>query len=67
MMSLEPGVILIFGVVLAPVYLMLVGWFAGEPRELRTPLLGVGILATVTVGLWAGLAVFAALIGLIFF
>ncbi|MCL6645908.1 MAG: hypothetical protein K6U88_13230 [Dehalococcoidia bacterium] len=66
-MSLETGTILIFGVILLPVYLMLVGWFVGEPRELRTPLLGVGILVSVTVGLWGGLALFAALLGLIFF
>lgn len=66
-MNIEPGTILIFVVVMMPVYLMLVGWFAGEPRELRTPLLGVGILATVTVGLWAGLAVLGAILGLLFF
>jgi hypothetical protein len=66
-MSTSPGYILIFGVVLAPVYLMLIGWFAGRPRELRLPLLGVAMLVSVTVGLWAGLAAFAALIGLLFF
>jgi hypothetical protein len=66
-MSLETGTILIFGVVLLPVYIMLVGWFAGEPRDLRTPLLGVGILASVTVGLWGGLAIFGGLLGLLFF
>ena len=66
-MNLESGTILIFGVVLLPVYIMLIGWFAGGPRELRTPLLGVGILASVTVGLWGGLALFGALLGLLFF
>lgn len=67
MSDIQPGTILIFGVVLAPVYLMLIGWFAGSPRELRTPLLGVGILVTVTVGLWAGLALLGAVLGLLFF
>jgi hypothetical protein len=66
-MSIEPGYILIFGVVLSPVYLMLVGWFAGSPRDFRTPLLGLGILTSVMVGLWAGLAAFAAVLGLLFF
>ncbi|MBE7519276.1 MAG: hypothetical protein HS107_08515 [Thermoflexaceae bacterium] len=66
-MSPEPGYFLIFGVVLVPVYLMLFGWFAGEPRQLKMPLLGVGILASVTVGLWGGLAAFAAVLGLLFF
>lgn len=66
-MNIEPGTILIFGVVMAPVYMMLIGWFAGSPRELRTPLLGVGILASVTVGLWAGLALLGVALGLLFF
>ncbi|MCC7365025.1 MAG: hypothetical protein IT303_11700 [Dehalococcoidia bacterium] len=66
-MNLETGTILIFGVVMLPVYIMLIGWFAGEPRELKMPLLGVGILASVTVGLWGGLALFGALLGLLFF
>jgi len=66
-MTLNSGTILIFGVVLLPVYIMLIGWFAGEPRQLKTPLLGVGILASVTVGLWGGLAIFGALLGLVFF
>jgi len=66
-MTLNSGTILIFGVVLLPVYIMLIGWFAGEPRELKTPLLGVGILASVTVGLWGGLAICGALLGLVFF
>lgn len=66
-MNVSPGYILIFGVVLAPVYLMLIGWFVGRPRELHLPLLGVGLLVGVTVGLWGGLALFAALLGLLFF
>jgi hypothetical protein len=66
-MSISPGYVLIFGIVLAPVYLMLIGWFVGRPRELRLPLLGVGILMSVTVGLWVGLAAMGALIGLLFF
>ena len=39
----EPAVgpLLLFGIVLAPVYLMLAGWFLGRPREVRLPLLGV--------------------------
>ena len=66
-MNISTGYILIFGVILAPVYLMLIGWFTGHPREMRLPLLSVAILTSVTVGLWAGLAVMGALIGLLFF
>jgi hypothetical protein len=61
------GTLIIFGVVFSPVYLMLFAWFVGKPRELRTPLLGVGYLASITIGLWAGLALFAELLGVLFF
>lgn len=67
MINLTAGTILIFGVVMMPVYMMLVGWFVGRPRELRTSLLGVGVLVSVTVGLWGGLALFAAFLGMLFF
>jgi hypothetical protein len=61
------GQILILGIVFAPVYLMLLGWFIGRPRDLRLALIGVGYLTTITVGLWVGLAIFAAILGAIFF
>jgi len=67
MIHLAVGVILILGIVLAPVYVMLLGWFFGSPRDFRLALTGVGYLASITVGLWAGLGVFAALLGLVFF
>lgn len=61
------GLILILGIVLLPVYIMLAGWFLTGPRDVRISLTGVGYLAGVTVGLWVGLAAFAALLGLVFF
>ena len=61
------GEILIPGIVFAPVYLMLVGWFLGGPREVRLPLLGVGYLVGATAMLWAGLAIFALLLDVVFF
>jgi hypothetical protein len=61
------GTIVIFGVVLAPVYLMLLGWFLGKPRDLRRSFMGVGVMASITVGMWAGLALFAELLGVLFF
>lgn len=55
-MSPGIGYFVVFGVVLVPVYVMLGGWFAGEPREFRLPLLGVGfivgLVAVVLLGLW---------------
>ncbi len=61
------GEILILGIVFAPIYLMLVGWFLGRPRDLRLALIGVGYMTTITVGMWGGLALFAAALKVVFF
>lgn len=61
------GEIVILGVVFAPVYLMLLGWFLGRPRELRLPLIGVGYLVGITVAMWVGMALFAAALEVVFF
>jgi hypothetical protein len=50
--------VLLFGVVMSPVYLMLAGWVFGRPREIRLPLVGLGFLAGFTVLAWGGLALF---------
>lgn len=57
---------LILGVVLAPVYLMLAGWFLGRPRQLRLPLVGVGLLIGFTVLAWGGMALLALLLDVAF-
>lgn len=61
------GPILIFGIVLSPVYLMLAGWLFGRPREVRLPLIGIGFLVGFTVLAWGGLAVFGLLVDRVFF
>lgn len=61
------GTWLIFGVVFAPVYLMLAGWFFGRPREIRLPLIGLGLMIGLTALAWGGMAVFALLLDLMFF
>ena len=52
------GLFVIFGVVLLPVYAMLIGWFAGKPREFRTPLLAlgyvIGLIVLLTIVTWIG-------------
>lgn len=58
---------LLFGIVLLPVYGMLLGWFLGKPRNLRLALTGVGYLVGITVAMWTGLALFVALLGVVFF
>ena len=49
------GTWLIFGIVLLPVYMMLLGWFLGKPRNLRLSLVGVGYVVGLTTLLWIGL------------
>jgi len=62
-----PGTYLIFGIVLLPIYIMVVAWFLGRPRERTKGLLGVGYLTTITVGLWGGLFVATMVIKFVFF
>lgn len=66
MSDLAVGPILIFGVVLSPVYLMLGGWLFGRPRELRLPMIGLGFLVGFTALAWGGMALFALLVDLLF-
>ena len=61
------GLWLLFGVVLAPVYLMLAGWFLGRPRQLRLPLIGVGFLIGLIALAWGGMALFAILLRIVFY
>lgn len=41
------GLYVVFGVILVPLYLILLGWFLGEPRDPRTALIGVGFLVAI--------------------
>ena len=61
------GLWLIFGVVLSPVYLMLIGWLFGRPRELRLPMIGLGFIAGFTALAWGGMAAFAKAVELLYF
>lgn len=65
-MTSPVGPTLIFGIVFAPVYLMLAGWVFGRPRELRLPLIGIGFLAGFTMLAWGGMALFGLLVDLVF-
>lgn len=41
------GLYVVFGVILVPLYLILLGWFLGEPRDYRTALIGIGFLVVI--------------------
>lgn len=62
-----PGTWLIFGVILVPVYGVLIGWFAGSPRDVKTAMLGLGYLFGFTVALWGLLFLKTVLIDVVFF
>lgn len=49
------GFTLLFGIVLLPVYLMLIGWFFAGPRDLRLPMIGTVVLVGLVVLAWGGL------------
>lgn len=61
------GLWLLLGVVFAPFYLMLAGWFFGRPREVRLPLVGLGFLVGLTVLAWGGMALFALALDVVFY
>lgn len=61
------GIWLLLGIVFAPFYVMLAGWFLGRPRELRLPLIGLGFLIGLTVLAWGGMALFGVLIRFVFY
>ncbi|WP_117364248.1 hypothetical protein [Natrarchaeobaculum sulfurireducens] len=61
------GTWLIFGVVLVPIYAMVVAWFTGTPRDTKTGLLGVSYLVGLVTSMWVGMFVLTVLIGIVFF
>ncbi len=60
------GTWLIFGIVLLPVYTLLLGWFIGKPRNLRLSLMGVGYAIGVATALWSGLALMSFIARILF-
>lgn len=62
----EPGTALIFGVVLTPLYVMIMGWLFGEPRDHKLTALGLAYMVGIATALWGGLFVLSMLIWLVF-
>jgi hypothetical protein len=61
------GPVLIFAIVLSPLYLMVAGWLFGRPRELRLPLIGLGFLSGFMVLAWGGMAAFGWILKVAYF
>jgi len=62
-----PGTYLIFGIILVPIYLMIIAWFVGEPRDTKKALLGVSYVAGLTTSLWGSLFVVTMILDFLFF
>ena len=65
--GLPVGRWLVLGIILVPVYGMLLGWFLGKPRNLRLALRGVAYLFGMIVMLWGGLFALSMVIKFVFF
>ena len=65
--SLYVGTWLVFGVILLPVYGMLVAWFIGKPRKIRKAFLGLGLLFGIAAALWVGLYLVSMLFHVVFY
>lgn len=61
------GTYLIFAVVLVPIYVMVVAWFTGTPRDTKTGLLGVSYLVGLTASMWISMLVLTVIIGIVFY
>ena len=61
------GTWVIFAIILVPVYIMLVAWFTGTPRDTKSGLLGVSYLVGLTSSMWIGMFVLTVIIGLVFY
>ena len=61
------GTYLIFGVILVPVYVMIIAWFLGDPSDSKTGVMGVVYLVGITLGMWVPMFFLTVLIGIIFF
>ncbi|WP_049925053.1 hypothetical protein [Halopiger goleimassiliensis] len=61
------GTWLIFGVVLLPIYVMVVAWFTGVPRDPKTGLIGVTYLVGLVTSMWVSMLILTVLLGIVFF
>lgn len=59
------GLIVIFGIVFLPVYLMIAGWIFGKPRQHRTVGLAFGYILAYTVAIVVSLGIVGGLIQVI--
>ena len=61
------GTWIIFALILVPIYVMLISWFTGKPRDTKTGLMGVSYLVGLTTSMWLGMLVLTVIIGIVFY
>lgn len=61
------GTWVIFALILVPIYVMLIAWFVGKPRDVKSQVLGVTYLVGITTMMWGGMFVITMLIGVLFY
>ena len=62
-----PGTWIVFGVILMPIYVMVLAWFLGKPSDPKTAVMGVVYLVGIAAVLWIGMLIQTLLIGVSFF
>lgn len=65
--GLPVGRWLIFGIILLPIYTMLLAWFIGKPRNFPMAFRGLAYLLGLIVLLWGGLFALSMVIRFAFF
>lgn len=63
--AMQIGLVVIFGLILLPVYVMAVGWLVGKPRELRPVGVATAYVVLLSVVIIFGLWVLGQLTGIV--
>ena len=59
------GLYVLFGVLLLPIYLILIGWFTDGPKDTRTAAIGLGYFAVIAIAILASTVMLAVVLGFI--
>lgn len=65
--GLAPGAVVIFAIILVPVYVAVIAWYIGKPGDAKRATMGLVYLVGLTLGLWVPFYIATVIIGLIFF
>lgn len=63
--TVHVGLYVIFGIIMLPVYVMIVGWFVGKPRDFRTLALTFVYVFSLLIAIVFGLLVLDAGVSLL--